>query len=389
MKTSHSADTWELFRAQMPIVGRWSYFDNAAVSPLSVPARDAIQLWLTQASEDGDTRWSEWVRGMHQARAAAARLINADPAEVAFVANTTAGVNLVAEGYPWRDGDNVVTLANEFPANQYPWLNLAQRGVATRRVPVDSAEVDLQRVADAMDQRTRILSVSWVGYATGWRLDLDEVVELAHSRGVLLFVDAIQGLGVFPLDVRRTPVDFLAADGHKWLLGPEGAGVCYLRREHLELLRPIGLGWNSVVHASDYARIELNLRPEAARYEGGSHNLAGLLGLGGSLQLLASLGLASTHSTIADRVLELTDIACERLAGIGARILSERSGPHRSGIVAFEFPGRDPQAIRKHCLAQRVVLACRGGKLRISPHAYANEDDIERLIRALMDATRK
>lgn len=290
---------------------------------------------------------------------------------------------MVAEGFPWESGDNVVILANEFPTNQYPWLNLASRGIETRRIAVDQASIDLNRVAQALDSRTRILSISWVGFATGFRVDLDEVVDMAQSRGVLMFVDAIQGLGVFPLDVRRTPIDFLAADGHKWLLGPEGAGLFYLRREHLERLRPFGVGWNSVVQGNDYARIELKLKPTAARYEGGSQNMAGLLGLGASLELLASYGAGPQHSAIADRILELTDRACERLTSIGATIVSNRNGSNRSGIVAFEIPGRDPQELRKKCLASKVVLGCRGGRLRISPHAYVNEDDIERLVRAL------
>src|SRR5262249_41607809 len=160
--------------------------------------------------------------------------------------------------------------------------------------PPDAAgRVDLARLAEACDARTRIVSVSWVGYVSGWRCDLDAVAELAHKRGALLMVDAIQGLGGFPLDVRATPIDFLAGDGHKWLLGPEGAGLFYLKREHLDLLRPIGVGWHSVEHASDYSRIELKLKPSAARYEGGTQNMVGFLGLAASLELLLECGTAS------------------------------------------------------------------------------------------------
>ena len=193
--------------------------------------------------------------------------------------NTTEGINLVAEGFPWRDGDNMVTLADEFPSNQYPWMNLSSRGVECRRVPTIDGRVDLAAIERACDARTRIVAISWVNFAHGWRNDLDALAELAHRRGAHLFVDAIQALGVFPLDVRRTPIDFLAADGHKWLLGPEGAGLFDVRREHLEKLRPLGLGWNSVSQGRDYNRIELTVKDTAARYEGGSYNMAGLLGL--------------------------------------------------------------------------------------------------------------
>lgn len=374
---------WGEFRRRMPVTERWAYFDHAAVAPLPVDAQAAIQAWMAGAVADGDTVWPQWVRALEQARQTAAGMILADPSEIAFVANTTAGITVVAEGIPWQPGDNVVTLANEFPSNQYPWLNLATRGVETRRVPVEEPVVDIDLLEQAIDSRTRVVSVSWVGFATGWRLDLDQVVQLVHSRGAYLFVDAIQGLGVFPLDVSRTPVDFLAADGHKWLLGPEGAGILFIRREHLDHLRPIHVGWNSVVQGNDYSRIEMNLRPAAARYEGGSQNLVGTLGLGGSLELLVGQGLGPRHSAIGERVLAVTDRACEALQREGARIVSHRDHRHASGIVSFDWPGCDPQQARKHCLAQRVVLSCRNGHLRISPHAYNNEDDIGRLIESL------
>lgn len=379
---------WTAFRRAMPVADRWAYFDHAAVSPLPTVAQSAIQEWLTGATREGDVVWPDWTRGVERARATASRLLNAQTEEIAWVANTTTGISLVAEGVPWQSGDNVVTLANEFPSNQYPWLNLASRGVESRRVAVDGSEVDLDRLAAAIDRRTKVVSVSWVGFGTGWRLNLDDVAALAHARGALVFVDAIQGFGVFPLDVQKTPVDFLAADGHKWLLGPEGAGILFIRRARLDQLRPMHVGWNSVVQGNDYSRIDLQLRSSAARYEGGSHNAVGVLALGASLELLESFGLGPQHSAIGQRVLEITDLACEQLASAGANIVSRRSADHSSGIVAFDWPGADPQALRKHCLANGVVLSCRCGHLRMSPHAYNNAEDIERLIATLRSGTR-
>ncbi len=374
-----STDTWDSLRRQMPVVAKWAYFDHAAVCPLPQPACDAMTAWATEAAAEGDTVYPAWLQRISQVRAAAARLLNADLAEVALVRSTTEGINLVAEGFPWRPGDNVVTLENEFPSNQYPWLNQAHRGVELRRVATDGHRVDLDKLRAACDARTRIVSLSWVGYAGGWRSDLTAAAEMAHAAGALLLVDAIQALGVFPLDVRAVPLDFLAADGHKWLLGPEGAGLFFIRRQHLDLLRPVGVGWNSVARPMDYAHIELKYKPTAARFEGGSCNVAGLLGLGASLELLEGIG--AEH--IAARVLEITDLACDRLRSLGARIESDRRGDHRSGIVLFEMPGQDPTEVRNRCLGQHVALGCRAGRLRISPHAYASADDVERLLAGL------
>lgn len=366
-------------RSLMPVAERVAYLDHAAVSPLPAPAQAAIEAWARDTAQFGDLHWPVWAARVEAVRAAGARLLACPSEEIALVRNTTEGISLVAEGFPWRAGDNVVTLADEFPSNVFPWMNLAPRGVETRLVPVDGGRVDLDRVAMACDGRTRIVAVSWVGYASGWRLDVPAVAEVAHRAGAYLFLDAIQGLGVFPLDPRRDGVDFLAADGHKWLLGPEGAGLCWLRREHLDLLRPVGVGWNSVVQAGDFSRLDFQLRPTAARYEGGTYPVAPLVGLGESLALLAEWGPAALGA----RIVELADLACERLAAAGATIESCRDPVHASGIVRFDWPGHDPARVRRRCVEAGVALSCRAGRLRISPHAYNTPEDLDRLLDAL------
>jgi cysteine desulfurase/selenocysteine lyase len=376
--SSHEG-SWDDFRHEMPVTNRWAYFDHSAVSPLPQRSAAALASWSDQIMREGDTVWPDWHRRLEEVRGLFAQLLGASAAEIALVHSTTEGINFVAEGFPWQPGDNVVTLDNEFPSNQYPWLHQASRGVETRRVATDGGRVNLARLDDACDARTRIVAISWVGYLSGWRIDLDEVAEFVHRRGALLFVDAIQGLGGYPIDVGKTSIDFLAADGHKWLLGPEGAGVFYVRAKHLELLRPVGVGWNSVLHASDYSRIELTFKSTAGRFEGGSPNMPGIMALGPSLELLMSYGA----ERIGKRIVELADTASDQLQSIGAEIISPREGKHRSAIVTFVVPGRDSLALRKHCLNAGVALAHRGGKLRISPHAYQNEDDINRLIEAL------
>jgi selenocysteine lyase/cysteine desulfurase len=363
----------------MPIAERIAYFGHAAVAPLSGPASEAIATWLGEATQEGVRAWGRWDAAADAARSAAAQLISAKPEEVAFVSSTTAGISLVAEGFPWLPGDNVVTLADEFPSNQYPWLNLRDRGVEVRRLPTQLGRLDLAELARACDGRTRMVALSWVNYATGFRHDLPAVTEIAHAQGALLFVDAIQGLGAFPLDVQEIPIDFLAADGHKWLLSPEGAGLLYLRQAHLDRIHPQGVGWHSVVHEGDFSRIELDLKPAAERFEGGSPNSVGIIGLGASLKLLLELGVTN----IAAAVLDFAQAATERLRQLGAVLVSPDEDKHRSGIVSFELPGQDPQQVRLRCLADGVLVNVREGRLRISPHGYNGHEDLARLLASL------
>lgn len=376
---------WSAFRSQMPIAEKWAYFDHAAVAPLSRPTQLAMQKWLATAVADGDVYWPEWAAEIEKARRTAAELIGSDYEEIAFVANTTAGITLVAEGCPWSPGDNVVVPDNEFPSNAYPWMNLASRGVETRRVPTENGKVDLDRLLEACDENTRLISVSWVGFGSGYRIDLEQLVQRAHERSILVFVDAIQGLGVLPMNVKRIPIDFLAADGHKWMLGPEGAGLFYARRDHLKWLRPIGVGWNSVQQQYSFDHIDLNLVDEARRYEGGTANMAGVHGFGAALKLLQQAGLGADSTLLADRVKAISDHAIDQLRAIGCEIHSHREGEQWSGIVSFSMPG-DPMAIRKKCIDNGVVLSCRSGRLRIATHAYNNEEDVERLVRVLSDS---
>jgi selenocysteine lyase/cysteine desulfurase len=366
----------------MPIAKKWAYLDHAAVAPLSGPAQQALLAWTEQAACEGDTVWLEWAKQLQATRQAAAALVGAQIEEIALVPNTTAGINVVAEGLDWQAGDNVVTLDDEFPSNLYPWMHLERLGVETRQVPTNQGHVELDQLENYCDQRTRVVSVSWVGYANGCRRDLDALAQIAHRHNALFFVDAIQGLGVFPLDVRKTPIDGLAADGHKWLLGPEGAGLLYLRPELLAQLTPTGVGWNSVVHAADFGRIELDLKPTAGRYEGGSYNMPGFLALGASLQLLLELGTEN----LAAAILDFTDRAADALTELGAIVSSPRSDTSSSGILALELPGYDTDAVRRHCLQQGVAVACRAGRLRVSAHAYQNDQDLARLTEALRSA---
>jgi cysteine desulfurase / selenocysteine lyase len=377
-----------VFRAEMPVANEHAYFDHAAVAPLPAAAAERLRKFADQASQSGDKHWLEWSLIVSRLRTAAAQLLGANECEVALVPNTTIGINLVAEGFPWKSGDNLVVPDNEFPSNLLPWKNLQRRGVEVRMLPVpDTGEISIDQLVALMDHRTRLVALSWVGFVSGFRLDLQRVAEAVHRRGALLFVDAIQGLGAFPIHVHDAQIDFLAADGHKWMLGPEGAGLLYVAEKHLDLLEPLLLGWNSLSEGAFDPR-SAHLKSSAARYEGGSYNMAGLLAFEASLELLLRLGSHLAASPVAAAILENIATIAEQLAGQGFD-LHVPTEEFRSGIMTTSWPGAtlsDLNAARKHCLEKNVILSVRAGRLRIATHAYNNADDIARLVTALVEA---
>jgi selenocysteine lyase/cysteine desulfurase len=367
-------------RQLMPVVDNWAFLDHAAVAPLTAPARDALVEWVQDVAGHGVVHESRWLTRVEEIRRQAGLLLHADPLDIAFVKNTSEGIGIVAEGFPWEPGDNVVTSCDEYPANVYPWLNLASRGVEVRRIPSIQGRILLDDLARAIDARTRIVTLSWVEFATGFRNDLDAVGQLCREKGALFFVDAIQGLGVLPVDVSRTPIDFLAADGHKWLLGPEGAGLFWIRHELIDRLHPVGVGWHSVVGAWDFSTIDFRLKPNAGRWESGTLNIGGIVALGASLELLVAAGV----DTMEQRIFYLTDRFCRKMEMTGWRIFSSRRDREWSGIVSLEAPpGRDPVAVVKSLRGHGVVVNHRAGRLRISPHAYNSVEEIDHLVQLL------
>jgi selenocysteine lyase/cysteine desulfurase len=371
--------TDQSFRARFPVTERWAFLDHAAVAPLSLPAVTALREYADSLAGNGIAAVKHWLDRIAAVRMLAARLINSpDVNDLYFIPNTTHGIGVIAEGFPWRPGDNVVLAADEYPANQYPWMNLAARGVEVRCVPSRGNRVAIDDIRAAMDHRTRVLTVSSVEFASGYRNDLNAFGALCRERDVFFFVDAIQSLGVFPLDVQCTPIDALAADGHKWLLGPEGAGIGYIRREWVERLHPIGVGANSVVHPYAFTTIDFTLKPHAGRWEGGAYNLPGITALGASLELLMNEGIGQ----IEERITTLTDYLCEQAASRGWSVFSSRTPGEKSGIVSLVHPSLPASEVQRRCRAGGVIVNNRADRVRVSPHAYNTTGEIDRFFEA-------
>ncbi len=368
--------SWDDVRGLFPVTERWTYLDHAAVSPISRPVHEAMERHLRDVLTEGATNSGRWDHMIARARRSASRLLGCRPGEVAFLKNTSEGINLVARGLDWRPGDNVVSAEGEFPANIYPWMALAEQGVELRLVPEREGRIRFRDVRDRMDSRTRVLALSFVEFLSGFRHDVPRLGELCRKRGVLFSLDAIQGLGALRLAVTEAGVDFASADGHKWLLGPEGIALFYCRHKRLELLKTASVGWASVQNASDYLPYDLTLRPEAARFERGTTNTVGIVGMGAATDLLLSLGV----DRVERRIKGLTDRLCRGLERLGAEMLSSRRRGEWSGIVTFRLKEARQGKVAEGLLKRGIVLSHRLGWLRVSPHCYNTDEDIDRLL---------
>ncbi|MGD0014431.1 MAG: aminotransferase class V-fold PLP-dependent enzyme [Bryobacteraceae bacterium] len=253
---------WEQYRDQFPVAERFLYLNHAAVAPLSKAAADAMKLLTEDAWRNGALHYPAWLEACEGLRQAGARLIGAHRDEIAILKNTSEGLATIALGLDWRPGDHMVGFQEEFPANVFPWKRLERKGVAVEWLSVADP---LERIDQAC-RGARLLAISFVQYLGGQRADLLAIGEICARRGCLLVVDAIQGLGAFPIDVRKARIHALAADGHKWLLGPEGCAVLYVQKDLQDSIEPVEFGWTNVANYHDYASRDMTLRADAGRH---------------------------------------------------------------------------------------------------------------------------
>jgi len=370
--------TIEEYRREFPVVENHIYLDHAGVAPLSLRVKTAIEAFLREATEGGAFHYPSWSRRTAEIRESCAGLIGADAGEVAFVKSTSHGLSLIAGGLDWKEGDNVVFCEKDFPSNIYPWLTLGKRGVDVRPVPHRQGKVLIADIEQRMDGRTRLVTVSSVQFSSGFRIDLERLGALCKERGALLCVDAIQSLGVVPMDVGKKKIDFLSADAHKWMIGPEGIGIFYCRKGLVGTLEPTLVGWKSVENEFDFDHPRLALKSDALRFEEGSQNLLGIIGLGAAVDLLLEVGI----DNIEKRVLFLGDCIIEHLDRRGLELLTPREHGERGGGITFRG-GFDPSALRDRLREKGILVNVRGGGLRVSPHFYNRPQEIERLFQAI------
>ena len=370
-----SGELHRQYREEFPVTRELIYLNHAAVAPLCRPAAEAMKHLADDACQFGSLHYGDWMESYSGLRKATARLINASPSEIAIVKNTSEGIATVALGLDWKQGDRIVAFREEFPANYYPWLRLASRGVEITWLSIyDSVETIAEAIPGA-----RLLAVSYVNYLSGYRVDLQAIGELCREHNCFFFVDAIQGMGVLPLDVESCHIDALAADGHKWMLGPVGHGVLYVRERWLDSIEPVEFGWTNPAGYEDYSSRDMTLRADAGRYECGTLNTVGCYGLRAALDFLNEVGI----DRIASAVLFLADKLEAGVRAKGYQVMVERVANNRSGIVSFRHPSVDCRSIVADLKRNRITCAPRQGWVRMSPHFYIGPEDIDRVVQLL------
>jgi selenocysteine lyase/cysteine desulfurase len=367
-------------RALFPVTEHAIYLNHAAVSAPPRATIHAIQAQLADVSNNGSVNFRRWLTVKESARRLLAAMLNARPEQVAFVRNTSDGLSTVANGLDWRTGDNLVTFRNEFPSNLYPWLRLRDAlGIEVRFAEERAGRVDLEGLIELIDDRTRIVAISHVQYASGFRADLERLGRAARAHDALLVVDVIQGLGVIPLDVAGELVDVAAGAAHKWLLTPEGVGFLYLSDRARERIQPTLVGWTSVPNPEDYGNYEQGWNQGTLAWETGTAPISLIHGLEASLKLLTDVGVAQIQTYLET----LTDHLCERLRDTAYEVVSSREAKEKSQIVCIQHEQHSAMDLYSLLRKRNIITAPRGNRLRISPHFYNTIAELDELVAAL------
>ncbi|GAB5518081.1 MAG: aminotransferase class V-fold PLP-dependent enzyme [Rhodothermales bacterium] len=350
------------------------YLHHAAIAPLSTPVRQAIDAYLEERNHTNVENYFDVMPTMLETRERLARLIGAPVERVEFAQNTSAALNVLTQGLDWRPGDRIAIPACEFPANVYPFMHLADRGVMVDFIPHERGVFTLDDIERTLTPQTRLVSVSWVQFLSGYRVDLKALGQLCADRGILFCVDAIQGLGAFSLDVEACRIDFLACGGHKWLMGPMGQGFLYLTEALQAQLRPAA-GWlHGPVDWDNFFDYTLAFHEDATRFRLGTTNNLGIIGLHAALGLREQCG----SDWCAERVHTLTDRLRQRIQALGLPVYGPSSQAQAGGIVTFEHDA--PEALFEALNHANVKGGLRNRMIRLAPTYYNTADDVEKAI---------
>jgi selenocysteine lyase/cysteine desulfurase len=359
------------------------YLNHASTGPLPMRARAALATWNDWRGEPWRISDDMEFRVMDRARSLAARLVGASAEEIALTTNTSHGLNVAARCLPLRGGDIVLSSDREFPANVYPWMALAREGVRFDQIPcTPSGLPDEAKILDALDHpRVRVLTLSWVAFATGYAVDLQRIGRACRERGIHFVVDAIQGVGAHPIDAPACDIDILACGGQKWLLSPWGTGFAYIRRELTKDLEPREVGWMAVRGSRDFNRLvdyDLTWHDDASRFDVGTLPYQDLAAFCASVELLLEVGIDCIHAHLG----ALVEPMISRLRDAGATVITPVDPTRRAGIVTVRV--KDAEAASTQLAQEGIVCSLREGAIRLSPHLYCTREDVDRAVDVLV-----
>ena len=368
---------FDSYRSEFPITERCAFMNHAAISPLSMGVVSTVESLFREFSDYGSEYYPRWAKRIEEVRRLFAALVHADPDEIAFVTNTSEGLSAVAAGMDWKEGDGVLIARPDFPTNIYPWINLERKGVRVHYFERNGGRFSIKEVDKALSPGTRLLSISSVDFATGFLCDLEALGEFCRRKGLLFCVDAIQSLGLIPIDVKKYGIHFLASGGHKWLLSAMGCGCLFVSKDVGHLVHPVQVGWKSVVQEEEFFQIQFDLKPDALRFEPGTMNVAGIYALGAAIELLMEADVEKAY----DHVMALNDLLYEGLKERKVQIVTPMGAQERSGILSF-IPSTDSKSLYDFLTKEMIRVSLRNQMIRLSPHFYNNKDDIDQFFQA-------
>ncbi len=376
-------DMFENYRQIFPITQSSIYVNHAAVSPLSTSVTRAITDLLQHLSIGKIDLFSLLLEQRAKLKSNLAKLIHANPDSIAIITNTSEGLNWLAGSLKWQKGDRILLVQDEFPANIYPFMNLQRLGVILDFVPVRDGKIFPEDIERLITPDTRLLSISFVEFLTGFRNDLDTIGKICKQHNIVFSVDGIQGIGAIPLDVQKARIDFVCAGGHKWLMSPQGCGFMYITPALHASLQPVFAGWLSVKNSWDFLNYKLDFLDDAQRYEIGTPNFIGIVGAVVATGILAE----ADPQRIQNHLLRLGDKLIKPLTELGLTYIGSSVPKERSGIYSFKGP--DTEGLFKFLTNQQIHLSLRNQALRFSPHFYNSENEIDQIVELCQKYIRK
>ena len=364
--------------SEFPITDNLIYLNHAAVAPWPKRTADAVQAFALQNAAYGSHYYLDWLKTEKLLRKQLKTLLNAPSAEdIALVKNTSEAISFVAYGLTWNQGDNIVSSIEEFPSNRIPWESLADQGVEFRQADLTTHDSPEESLFALVNDNTRLLTISSIQFASGIRVDLEKIGRFCKDRNILFCIDAIQSLGAVEFDVQAYHADFVMADGHKWMFGPEGLGVFYTNPASREKLKLTQYGWHMMANIHNYENKPWEIHPTAQRFECGSPNMLGIHAWSASLSLLLEIGMAEIEA----KVIENAGYLMEKIDNSPSlMLLSNKQSALKSGIVLFKHATADNTQFYQHLQNNHIVCALRGQGIRFSPHFYHSKAELDKAV---------